>query len=40
MNSIVHSSEWKQPTVSDTQIVAAVLGLLTILGIVVLFFLA
>ena len=40
MNSIVHSASWKYPSVSDTQIVAAVLGLLTVLGVVVLFFLA
>ena len=40
MNSIVHSPGWKYPSVSDTQIVAAVLGLLTILGIAVLLFLA
>lgn len=40
MNSIVHSSDWRHPSVPDTQIVSAVLGLLTILGIVVLFFLA
>ena len=40
MNTIVHSHGWKNPEFTDTQIVGAVLGLLSIFGLVALFFLA